>query len=60
MKAKWVNPKLLFIEMWFNPHYGAYWIFDVEQERVTLRELQHDGLDAWRQCRAGGRGRTRQ
>lgn len=55
LNARWVNPKLLFIEIWFNPHYGAYWIFDVERERVVLSELQNDGLDAWRQCREGER-----
>ncbi len=50
--AKWINPKLLYIEVWLSPHYGVYWIIDVEQEKVSLSELQNDGVDAWNQCRA--------
>ena len=51
-KVDLVYPKLLYIEVWLGPHYGAYWIIDVEQEKVSLSELQNDGVDAWNQCRA--------
>lgn len=50
--AKWINPKLLYLEMFFNPHYGAYWIFDVENETIVFQELQNDGADARRQTQA--------
>ncbi len=53
LTATWINPKLLYVDVFFNPHYGAYWIFDVENERVVLHELQNDGVDAWRECREG-------
>jgi hypothetical protein len=50
LDARWINPKLLYLEIWFNPHYGAYWIYDAESEKVLVNELQNDGWDAWLQC----------
>lgn len=44
LNARWVNAKLLYLELWFNPHNGAYWIYDVERERVLTRELLNDGF----------------
>jgi hypothetical protein len=49
ISAKWINAKLLYIEVFFNPHFGAYWIFDVESEKVVIFELQNDGVQAWQQ-----------
>lgn len=43
LEARWLNAKLLYLELWFNPHNGAYWIFDVERERLVIHELMHDG-----------------
>lgn len=48
ISAKWINAKLLFIEQYFNPHYGHYCIYDVERDKVILSELENDGTDAWR------------
>lgn len=45
LEARWLNAKLLYLELWFNPHNGVYWIFDVEQERMVLYELMQDGRD---------------
>lgn len=53
IRAKWINPKLLYIEVFFNPHYGACWIYDVEREKMIYRELQNDGINAWQQAREG-------
>jgi hypothetical protein len=50
LKARWINSKLLYIQTWFNPHYGAYWIYDVERERVVTHELTDDGYTAWIKC----------
>jgi hypothetical protein len=50
LSAKWINPKLIYINIWFNPHYGAYWIYDVEEEKIVIHELKNDGWDAWQQC----------
>lgn len=44
LEARWLNAKLLYLELWFNPRNGAYWIFDVEQERLVLHELMQDAL----------------
>ena len=49
IKAKWVNAKLIYFEVYFNPHFGAYWLFDVENEKVVIHELQNDGFQAWQQ-----------
>ena len=50
LKARWINSKLLYLETWFDPHYGAYWIYDVERERVITHELIDDGHLAWWKC----------
>jgi hypothetical protein len=51
ISVKWINPKLIYIDIYFNPHYGAYWIYDVEEEKIIIHELENDGWDAWQQCR---------
>jgi len=43
LEARWLNAKLLYLELWFDPRNGAYWIFDLEQERLVLHELMQDG-----------------
>ncbi len=45
LEARWLNAKLLYLELWFNPRNGVYWIFDVEQERLVLHELMQDGRE---------------
>ncbi|HEV2665387.1 MAG TPA: hypothetical protein VG324_10765, partial [Blastocatellia bacterium] len=50
LKARWINSKLLYLETWFNPHYGAYWIYDAEREKVITHELMDDGYAAWVKC----------
>lgn len=44
LDARWLNAKLLYLEAWFNPHNGAYWILDVELERLVAHELMNDGM----------------
>ena len=44
LESRWLNSKLLYLEIWFNPHNGAYWIYDVEAERVITHELMNDGM----------------
>lgn len=43
LEARWLNAKLLYLEFWINQHAGAYWIFDVELERLVAHELMDDG-----------------
>ncbi|MEK6653029.1 MAG: hypothetical protein AABY50_08885 [Nitrospirota bacterium] len=50
ISVKWINPKLIYINIPFNPHYSAYWIYDVEEEKIIIHELENDGWDAWQQC----------
>ena len=33
--ARWINPKLLYAEVSFDPHSGAYWVYDVEAQKVS-------------------------
>jgi hypothetical protein len=48
--VKWINPKLIYIDISFNPHYGAYWVYDVETEKIVINEIENDGWDAYQQC----------
>jgi hypothetical protein len=50
LRAKWINEKLIYFEVWFNPHFGAYWIYDVYDEKVIAHELQNDGWTSFQQC----------
>jgi len=34
--ARWINPKLLYAEVSFDPHSGAYWVYDVEAQKVVV------------------------
>lgn len=43
LSANWINEKLIYLEVWFNPHFGAYWIYDIENKKIVMHELQNDG-----------------
>ena len=43
VKAKWINEKLLYIQVWWGRVLGSYLIYDVEKERVIIKEMLHDG-----------------
>lgn len=49
LQAKWINTKLIYLEVYFNPHFGVYWLFDVEKEKVIISELENDGVQAYQQ-----------
>ena len=53
LDARRIKVKLLYLEVWFNPHSGAYWVYDVESQTVLVNDLQNDGQDAWAQCHSG-------
>ncbi|MBI4823691.1 MAG: hypothetical protein HY805_05620 [Nitrospirae bacterium] len=46
---KWINEKLIYIELWWGRVLGTYFIFDVEKEKVVIREMVHDGGIAFQQ-----------
>ena len=46
---KWINEKLLYIELWWGRVLGTYFIFDAEKEKVVIREMVHDGGIAFQQ-----------
>ncbi len=50
LNGKWINEKLIYFEVWFNPHFGAYWIYDVNGEKIITHELQNDGWTSFLQC----------
>ena len=51
-KTKWINEKLLYIELWWGRVFGTYFIFDAEKEKVVIKEMVHDGgipFQQWQQ-----------
>ncbi|GEM_PF-1741174 len=44
LDVRWLNAKLLYMELWFDPHNGIYWIFDIEREALLMSELMNDGM----------------
>ncbi len=54
VKPRWINQKLLYIEVWWGRILGTYLIVDVEAEAVIIKEMIHDGLivfQQWQQAR---------
>ncbi len=49
IKPKWVNEKLLYVEVWWGRILGSYFLFDVEDERILIKEMIHDGQMAFQQ-----------
>ena len=47
--TKWINDKLLYIEFWWGRVLGTYLIFDVEKEKIIIREMVKDGGIAFQQ-----------
>ncbi len=50
LTGRWINAKLLYLELWVNPHSGFYWILDTQQEKVLFHETMEDGLALWQTC----------
>ena len=48
-KTKWINEKLLYIQLWWGRVLGTYLIFDVEKKKVVIKEMVHDGGIAFQQ-----------
>lgn len=50
--VEWINEKLIYIEPWWNPLQGVYFIYDVEQEKIIARELVYNGEKLFEQAHA--------
>ena len=47
LETRWINGKLVYVEVSFNPQAGAYWIVDVETEAIVTWQswLEDPGPD---------------
>lgn len=50
-EIRWINQKLLYIEIWWGRVVGTYLIYDVEKEEIVVSEALHDGNIAFQQWR---------
>ena len=48
-KINWTNEKLLYVQFWWGRIVGSYFIFDVENEKVLIKEMFYDGGQAFQQ-----------
>ena len=46
---KWVNEKLIYIDVWWGRILGSSIIFDVEKEQIIYKEMMHDGVLPYQQ-----------
>jgi hypothetical protein len=49
---RWVNEKLLYVQLWWGRILGTYFIFDVEKEKIVIKEMVYDGdiaFEQWQQ-----------
>lgn len=53
LTGRWINAKLLYLELWVNPHSGFYWLLDTQQEKVLFHEAMEDGMALWQSCNPG-------
>jgi len=49
ISAKWINEKLLYIEIWWGRVLGSGYIYDVEKEAIIYQEMVHDGVIPFQQ-----------
>ena len=49
--VRWINEKLLYIEVWWGRVVGSSFVFDVEHEKFVHKETVHDGLIPFQQFR---------
>ena len=50
ISSHWVNEKLLYVDVTFNPHAGAFWLIDVEEGSSVHAEHWLESLDEWSEC----------
>lgn len=50
IRARWINEKLLYLELSWNPHAGAYWVFDVDKERIVVSERWLEDILVLQRC----------
>ncbi len=50
---EWINEKLLYIRFWLGRIAGIYFIFDIEKEKVIIKEMFWDGHQAFQQWQQG-------
>ena len=53
-KVRWINEKLLYVEVWWGRVFGTSLIYDVESEKIIYKETAHRGtvvFQQWEQWR---------
>lgn len=50
-KTRWINEKLLYVEFWWGRVLGTYFIYDVEKEKIIIREMVNEGTVPYQQWR---------
>lgn len=45
----WINDKYLHIKVWWGRVLGSIFIYDVEKERIVIKEMIHDGTNIFNQ-----------
>jgi len=50
LETRWINDKLVYLEISFNPHAGAYWIVDVETEGIVTWQSWLEDPEAYGRC----------
>ena len=49
--ARWINERLVYLEVWWGRILGSSYLLDVENERVIYREMFYDGNQPFMQSR---------
>ena len=40
---RWINEKLIYVQVWWGRVIGTYFIYDTESEKVLIKEMVEDG-----------------
>jgi hypothetical protein len=49
VKAKWINEKLVYFDVWWGRVLGSSLVYDVEKEDFIIKEMQNDGVIPFQQ-----------
>jgi hypothetical protein len=51
--VRWVNERLLYVQVWWGRILGSWYLIDVEAEKVVYREMVHSGEIPFQQAHEG-------
>lgn len=49
LKINWINEKMIYAQFWWGRIVGSFFIFDVEKEKILIKEMFYEGSHIFHQ-----------